>query len=347
MKYLGYEVKPLAEVKDVFMPMHITYVDPVTYEISEKTMFIAPDEGYDRDDYFSAHAYQYPLKWTGIKSVFDKTKLTYKSIDWEKDGEDARIYSDGRVILYNGRAFDEKYASQFMDTYKYPLSQISSIGFPLEVDPSATTLSGLFKGMVGLNKVQDLDTKNITDMSEMFMYCEYISILPMYNTSKVTNVNSMFESYDVRDDYRKDFSPGTLRELPAYDFTHVTTASRTFAGRTGLLTVGANFDFSKIEDATEMFKKCYSLSKINDGNKIDLSSIKKAKDMFSECKALRSLTLENVPTVDDASEFITDDAFKTYLGIPDETVVTILSHKSLTAAEARERDFGDKSKLPA
>lgn len=358
MKYLGYEVKPYSEVSSVYLPVIVRNVKPVSFEIEDTLMAIEPDPGYDEADYYSKHAYYYPLKWSILKSLFDNSgkkaddakDKDYEVIDWKGDSDDGHYYKDGHLVIFNGDVFNPDDTASVGTVFHGTFTQVSELGFPVEVDPSATSLSSLFREMYGLNKIPDLDTKNITDMSRMFEGCENLTILPLYNTSKVTNIDQMFLAYREDEkylpEYKEGFTPDSLRELPTYDFTNVTTAQRAFAGRTGLTKLGANIDFSKIEDATKMFKLCWSLAEINTDNSIDFSSIKKAKDMFLECKALKTLNLKNVPTVDGCA-FITDDAFKKYLAIPETTTVNIVSHKTLTADEARKCEFGDKSVLPA
>ena len=113
--------------------------------------------------------------------------------------------------------------------------------------------------IVGL---ENLNTSNVTDMSDMFHGCESLSTIDLshFNTSKVTNMSGMFHGCE---------------SLSTIDLSH--------------------FNTSKVTNMSGMFKGCKSLSTINLSH-FNTSNVTYMGWMFSECKSLSTIDLSHFNT---------------------------------------------------
>ena len=155
----------------------------------------------------------------------------------------ALLYTDGEMVFQNsatpapGRALrHEPYAvsSSAGGTGEYAAwydlrDYIERVTFAEEVRPASTAL--WFYGCKNLKSVRDvknLDTGNVTDMSQMFARCDNLKVLDLrgLDTGNVTNMRQMF------------FKCGALTTIYA----------------------SGAFNVSKVTDGTDMFTDCASLS---------------------------------------------------------------------------------------
>lgn len=126
--------------------------------------------------------------------------------------------------------------------------------------------SYMFRSMVGMldiSGVADFDSSNTVDMSTMFggpatnpMNITSVKPLANWNTSKVTNMQALFQSAD---------KITTLEGLEKWDVSNVETLYLTFGYMTGLTSIEAlrNWDISKVVNMRLTFVDTVSLGSLN------------------------------------------------------------------------------------
>lgn len=153
--------------------------------------------------------------------------------------------------------------------------------------------SGWFSGfwkLLEIENIENLNTSEVTDMSEMFDGCRYLQSLDVshFMTDNVKDMNTMFTSCSY---------------LSSLDVSHFNTANvenmaGMFANCSSLTTLDlCNFNTDKVTDMSCMFSFCSHL------NSLDLSSfntenVTDMEEMFFLCEKLQSLDLSNFNTRD-------------------------------------------------
>ena len=158
---------------------------------------------------------------------------------------------------------------------------------------------GLFGHVMNLKTIQgleNLDTSQVTDMSEMFSECYYLTSLDIshFNTSKVTNMFGMFRWCENL----------TSLDVSNFDTSQVTDMSQMFAECLRLTNLDvSNFDTSQVTNMSEMFRDCDGLTSLDVSN-FDTSQVNSMTQMFSGCGHLTNLDVSNFDTskVTDMSE---------------------------------------------
>ena len=109
----------------------------------------------------------------------------------------------------------------------------------------------------GLEKVDisEFNTLNVTDMSEMFGGCVYLTNIELGNldTRKVTDMSGMFRGCQSM----------TSVNISGFDTGNVTNMSNMFNGCRNLVNVDiSGFDTTNVDDMSNMFNSCGSLATI-------------------------------------------------------------------------------------
>ena len=134
-----------------------------------------------------------------------------------------------------------------------------------------TTIKGL----------ENLNTSEVTDMSDMFYYCTSLKEIDVsnFNTSKVTDMEYMFYHCEQITDL----------DLSGFDTSNVTSMSNMFAGCYQIPYIDvSNFNTSKVRLFVMMFNHCYAL-KMLDLTNFNTSSLECCNFMFMECYNLRTI----------------------------------------------------------
>ena len=71
--------------------------------------------------------------------------------------------------------------------YRYPLNELPQLN-----TSNVTNMSNMFNSCYGLTTIPQLDTSNVTNMSDMFNSCNKLTTIPQLNTSNVANMSDMF-----------------------------------------------------------------------------------------------------------------------------------------------------------
>ena len=154
-----------------------------------------------------------------------------------------------------------------------------------------TSCSHWFEDCIYLTRIKgiwNLKTKNVTDMSSMFLGCSSLRSLDLTNfdTGNVTDMSKMFLG---------------CRNLTSLDVTNfntekVTDMSRMFQNCYGLTSLDVSkFNTTKVTDMCCMFVGCHKLTSLN-VSKFNTTEVTDMSDMFEDCYALTSLDLTNFDT---------------------------------------------------
>ena len=157
--------------------------------------------------------------------------------------------------------------------------------------------------------IQYNDTENVTDMSYMFNYCQFLSTIPSFNTSKVTNMEGMFRSVpNIRTIPQLNTSKVTnmkhmfgyckrLGTIPLLDTSSVTDMSYMFESCEPGLTTIPQFNTSNVTDMSNMFSYCYQLKSLP---QLDTSKVTNMSTIFYNCENLTTIPAWDVGNVTSA-----------------------------------------------
>lgn len=157
-----------------------------------------------------------------------------------------------------------------------------------------TSTKQWFFHLAGIEKIkglENLNTEEVTNMSEMFLGGEGFETLDLqnFNTSKVTNMSGMFKGC---------FSLTSIN-VQSFNTANVTDMNNMFAQCRSLATIDLNnFNSDKVTDTRRMFDECGSLTTINCKNtwRENITS----EYMFGGCEKLQGAAKYNSSKVDAA-----------------------------------------------
>ena len=151
-----------------------------------------------------------------------------------------------------------------------------------------TTTEGWFYNLSALTtieRIENLNTSAVMDMSEMFEGCWSLTSLNVsnFNTSKVTDMRDMFG----------DCSSLTELNISNFNTSAVTNMRDMFAGCTSLTELNvSNFNTSAVTDMGRMFSGCSGLTSLNLSN-FNTSKVWNMDSMFSGCSVLKTILNPN------------------------------------------------------
>ena len=112
-----------------------------------------------------------------------------------------------------------------------------------------------FSNLTTIEGIENLNTEEVTDMSEMFYNCSSLTSLDVskFNTDKVKNMSYMFS-----------VCPGlSYLDLSSFNTAEVENMSCMFSYCSGLTSLDlSSYNTAKVEDMNKMFSDCSSLNKI-------------------------------------------------------------------------------------
>lgn len=163
---------------------------------------------------------------------------------------------------------------------------------------NVTDMSDMFSGCTKLKEldVSGFDTSSVIDMNKMFYWCKSLKELDLSNfdTSSVTNMSCMFRlGWGITEDDHAQLERLNVR---SFDTSNVTDMSGMFQGCTNLKQLDVSeFDTGKVTNMDSMFRSCHSLQKLNVSN-FNTSQVKSMYDMFAACKSLQELDVSTFDT---------------------------------------------------
>ncbi len=183
----------------------------------------------------------------------------------------------------------------------YDFINLKVIDFNNNFDTSNTiNMSGMFacvydkttstykKGaLTNIYGLEFFDTSKVTNMTGMFYYTSELSSIDLsnFNTSNVTQMNSMFELSGVE----------TLN-LNNFDTRNVINMAWMFSNASNIIELNiSNFNTSKVTSMAGMFSNCKKLTSLNLSN-FDTRNVTSMAWMFENCKNIITLNLCNFNT---------------------------------------------------
>jgi len=173
-------------------------------------------------------------------------------------------------------------ATNMFSDFRLPELDLSVFDFS-----KVTNMSGFFSYLsdVKINLGDNFNTSKVTDMSSMFYGFQIADFdFSRIDTSNVTNMESMF----------RDFGLSELN-LSSFDTSNVTDMNWMFHSATNLesLKLGNNFDTSNVTSMQAMFTNLSWLTSLDLGDKFDTSKVTNMSYMFDNMQELVSLDLGN------------------------------------------------------
>ena len=158
----------------------------------------------------------------------------------------------------------------------------------IQANVKSSSMFNAFSKLTTIEKLELLDTSNVTDMNYMFQSCRGLTSLDVSNfdTSNVTNMRSMFYGC----------SELTSLNLSNFNTSNVTAMYGMFQSCSGLTSLNlSNFNTSKVTDMGCMFDRCSRLTSLNLSN-FNTAKVTNMDEMFYRCGGLTSLNLSNFDT---------------------------------------------------
>ena len=153
---------------------------------------------------------------------------------------------------------------------------------------NVTNMSDMFCDCRSLKTlyVSNFDTQNVTDMSYMFNRCYALTTLDVSNfdTKNVTDMSGMFENCTL-----------TTLDVSNFDTKNVTDMSGMFENCTLTTLDVSNFDTKNVTNMSDMFRNCKALTTL-DVSKFDTKNVTDMSSMFYGCSALTKLNLSSFNT---------------------------------------------------
>ncbi len=151
--------------------------------------------------------------------------------------------------------------------------------------------SGWFSGfwkLLEIENIENLNTSEVTDMSEMFDGCRYLQSLDVshFMTDNVKDMNTMFTSCSY---------------LSSLDVSHFNTANvenmaGMFANCSSLTTLDlCNFNTDKVTDMSCMFSFCSHLNSL-DFSSFNTKNVTDMHQMFAGCRELQHIDFSSFDT---------------------------------------------------
>lgn len=237
---------------------------------------------------------------TKLTFYYDKKKATNNgmSVGPFRDRTESSWYSARKTIT--NVVFDDSFANctsltstaNWFAELAY-LTTITGIG-NLKTD-NVTDMSNMFlfcRSLTSLD-VTGFNTSNVTSMENMFYECSSLTSLDVskFNTSKVTNMMAMFQLC----------SGLTALDVSNFDMSNVTYLMQMFCECSGLtsLKLGA-FNIEKVTDIQGLFYGLSSMLEL-DLSSINTSNITGMSMLFQYCTSLTTLNLSNFNTANVAN----------------------------------------------
>ena len=214
---------------------------PDEYIIPSGEINISQNGTYDVTDKASAKV-NVPEKQLGTKTI--TTNGTYNARDDSLDG-----YSEVEVAT-SGVDINEYLSDTITKGTSSSggwLKTIIKLRSPLTIE--GTSAEYMFY-QYPLNELPQLDTSNVTNMSNMFYNCPNLTTIPQLDTSNVTDMGNMFGSCR------------NLTTIPQLDTSNVTDMSNMFGDCHNLTTI-PQLNGEKLTNIGYVFYKCNSLENFN------------------------------------------------------------------------------------
>ena len=200
------------------------------------------------------------------------------------------------ILGITGNYVGSKYAPRYISFYNYTGTELDEELANLDTC-NLTNMSNMF---YSCTRLTDLDlssfiTSEVTNMSNMFNACNKLTSLNIssFNTSNVTNMASMFNGCN---------SLSNL-DLTSFDTSKVTNMGYIFSGCQKLTDLDlSGFDTSKVTNISYMFYNCQKLATLDLSN-FNTSNVTSISYMFNSCYLLGNIPKLNASKVNYVTSF--------------------------------------------
>ena len=180
-----------------------------------------------------------------------------------------------------------------------------------------TNMSNMFYACMGLTSLDlsNFDTSQVTNMSDMFGGCMGLTSLDVsnWNTSKVTNMSNMFNYCTSLNSFN----------LSNWDTSKVTNMSNMFYACMGLASLDVSkWNTSQVTNMSNMFNYCTGLASLDLSN-FDTSQVTTMDGMFIGCESLRDIKINDETSANKLIAQIKEDLSKTATWNPETKIITI------------------------
>ena len=215
----------------------------------------------------------------------------YDNRPWVKYADGTLTFRCGykKILGENEYALNSGEEKPAWETNKKNISQVVFEASFANARP--TSCYAWFQDFIKLKQIEgieNLNTENVTDMSDMFRFCSSLTSLDVthFNTGNVTSMADMFSS---------------CPRLAELDVTHFNTAnvkdmSDMFASCSGLISLDVtHFNTANVKDMSNMFYGCSGLISLDVTN-FNTANVTDMSNMFCGCSGLISLDVTNFNT---------------------------------------------------
>ena len=200
---------------------------------------------------------------------------------------DSHVNDTWRILIESLPFEDNLFSCDFNNYYpKNDNDKLKSLSFVTPIELEFLSFNGC-RTLVKADLL-NVNTKNVTDMSDMFIGCNGLTSLDLssFDTKNVTNMRYMFSSC----------SSLVSLDLSGFDTRNVTDMSGMFGGCNGLTSLDlSGFDTRNVTSMYQMFCDCRGLTSL-DLSGFDTKNVISMIHMFADCSALASLDLSGFDT---------------------------------------------------
>lgn len=265
--------------------------------------------------------YQYKHnKWVLVQTQLNATSSNvYKSIFYGKNGVETGTLTEN---------ISNSFADINAEVYDKIQKAYATMEPKVLTDTDKTVNKNIYFIPVNTQGEPLLNTSKVTDMDNMFERCTNLTAIPLLNTSNVTRMSGMFNecknltTIPLLDTSKVItmsfmFQYTNLTTMPLLDTSKVTNMNNMFFECTNLTTIPL-LDTSKVTDISYMFMKCTNLTAIP---LLNTSSTTNMDSMFNKCANLTTIPLLNTSKVTrmynmfDGCEKLSDDSLNNILAM--------------------------------
>ena len=191
-----------------------------------------------------------------------------------------------------------------------------------------------FRDMKYIKGIPFYDTSNMTDMTDLFYYCNSLITIPKLNTSNVIDMTRAFDGCNSLitiprlDTSKVQSMPATFFEckqlttIPLIDTSNVTNMQSMFYTCKKLTTIPL-IDTSNVTSMQSMFEGCTSLTTIP---QLDTSNVTSINSMFRGCSNLATIPLLNTSKVTNMNKMFFHCENLTTIPLLDTSKVTTMAN---------------------
>lgn len=204
-------------------------------------------------------------------------------------GKATELYIPSQATI-DGKVYNVKLNNSCYMFFNYNES-LRSVSFSEDIDTSnVTDMSEMFCNCFRLKNIdiKGFNTSNVTSMKRMFDGCKKLLSLDLsnFNTGNVTDMGGMFESCEEL----------TSLDVSSFDTSSVTSMWEMFGHCPKLTSIDVSgFDTSKVTDMSGVFNGCPRLTSL-DVSGFNTSNVTRMSLMFYNCVNLSYLDVSNFDT---------------------------------------------------